>query len=144
MATHTRKPRRRARAKPRSRAAADDADQQPQLAQGDGQEEEEGAGAHATRQMSTVSGDATMAAVVDEADPERDGSKQDARPFKMTMTLQTQQIRHAMAEIRQLYADRTAPVLSRQLTTLPMTVQEICFLIVLDKHKQRRVQAKND
>jgi hypothetical protein len=67
-----------------------------------------------------------------------------ARPPKMTMTLQTQQIRHAMAEIRALYADRTAPVLSRQLTSLPMTVQEICFSIVLDKHKQRRVQVKSD
>ena len=62
----------------------------------------------------------------------------------MTMTLQTQQIRHAMAEIRALYADRTTPILSRRLTSLPMTVQEICFSIVLDKHKQRRVQAKSD
>lgn len=142
MATRN-KTRRRARAKPRSKAAVDDVDQQQQpsqLAQGDDQEKEK-ADAQATQTSTAVLGNATT---VDETGAERDGSKQDARPSKMTMTLQTQQIRHAMAEIRQLYADRTAPVLSRQLTTLPMTVQEICFLIVLDKHKQRRVQAKND
>ena len=62
-------------------------------------------------------------------------------PEKMTIVLQTQQIRHAMAEIRKLYADRTAPILSRRLSTLPMTVQEFCYYVVLRTHKSRRVNA---
>ena len=66
-----------------------------------------------------------------------------AVPEKMTIVLQTQQIRHAMAEIRNLYADRTAPILSRMLTTLPMTVQEFCYYVVLRTHKSRRVKENN-
>lgn len=69
---------------------------------------------------------------------------EDEPPAKMTMTLQTQQIRHAMAEIRKLYADRVAPILSRPLSTLPMTVQEFCYYVVLRTHKSRRVTATSD
>lgn len=69
---------------------------------------------------------------------------EDEPAAKMTITLQTQQIRHAMAEIRKLYADRVAPILSRPLSTVPMTVQEFCYYVVLRTHKSRRVTASTD
>jgi hypothetical protein len=53
--------------------------------------------------------------------------------------LPTQQIRHAMAEIRAANAKRTAPILSRRLETVGMTVADFCFRVVLQMHKKRRV-----
>lgn len=53
--------------------------------------------------------------------------------------LPTQQIRHAMAEIRAAFAEKTAPILSRHLETVGLTVSNFCFSVVLQMHKKRRV-----
>ena len=64
--------------------------------------------------------------------------KAPVHPAKMTVALQTQQIRHAMAEIRNMYATREAPLLSRPLSMLDMRVQDFCYAVVLQTHKKRR------
>lgn len=63
--------------------------------------------------------------------------EQETRPDDVP--LPTQQIRHAMAEIRAAFAEKTALILSRQLETVDMTVSDFCFRVVLQMHKKRRV-----
>lgn len=56
----------------------------------------------------------------------------------------TQQIRNGLAQARELFAARAEPPYSTLLRPVGMTVQELCFLLVLDTHKKRICGGKDN